>query len=206
MTLLIIIGIVLFLTGGYLILTALKNWHSDYVPKRFFARAIKESLSPTAYRYFQGIFGSVIIITVLSLAYIEFIKPKISKNKTNIITVKYSDGTGKALSFMGSSDGSSIVTLSTTNEKINRIKHEFELFDSISFKDNYIREFPDFIFEMKNLEVINFTNNDLSDLPVSKIKNLKELRKIILVNNPIDSFRINKIKKELDIEIISSIN
>ena len=150
MTILIIIGIVLFLTGVYLILAAIKNWHSDYVPRKFLARTIKESLSPTAYRYFQGIFGSVIIIFVLSLAFIKFVKPKISNNKTSIITIKYIDGTDKLPPVMGPSGGSSTVTLMTSKDKIYRIKHEFELFDSISFENNYISEFPDFIFEMKN--------------------------------------------------------
>ncbi len=196
------------LTGTFLILASVKNWHKDFVPRKLYVKLIKETLSPIAYRYFTGSIGLIMIIVPMFLGVQEFIIPKTNKleERTTDITIKYIDGTYKSPnSELSDSKGASTAYTIISINQIDKIRNNFNLFDSISFENINIDYFPDFLCDMKNMEVINFTNNNLNDLPVSKIQQLPMLRKIILVNNPVDSLKMQKLEKDLNIEIITSI-
>ncbi len=71
-------------------------------------------------------------------------------------------------------------------------KHVKEI-NLIGFK---LERIPELLGQLEYLEKINISNNDISTIPISIIKNLKNLREINLTNNLIPDSEIKKIKKK----------
>ncbi len=188
------ISLIPLLLGIFILIVAIKI-RKGFTPRRPLAKLIRRVLGEKGTRIFAGIVGVGLILYggsfFISMNHIDF--PSAKEKKSDKVWIVKISVTG------------SDTTKSYISTPIDMLEHAYNYpnlnFVSISFKNNYIKEVPDVVWDMINLKKINLTNNQITALPIEKIKKLKKLQTIILINNPISESELIKIRKELDLNI-----
>ena len=81
------------------------------------------------------------------------------------------------------------------NSKQKRLGDDFLLeYEVIKFTYNYLPEIPEIVWKMKNLKVINLAKNEVTHIPIDKIKSLQYLETIVVTDNPLDSLNLLELK------------
>lgn len=78
---------------------------------------------------------------------------------------------------------------------------QYDKYIEVSFKNNYINKIPDFIWEIKNLELIDLTSNNINELDIKSLSKMRHLKTIILTNNPIAKEKVKNIREKTNLEI-----
>jgi len=200
-TVFIFVSLLPFLFGVFIIIAAIKNWGKGMTPKKMLYRVIRELIGEKGTRVFGGIVGVGLILYglfIFSSMYLDY-NPFSQKNRlTDKITLEkkitQEGGTTISSSLFG--------TVSEIQTDISA-KGDSELgkFTKISFKNNYRDNIPKIVWKMKNLEIIDLTNNNIKRLPIEEIKKLKKLKQIIVTGNNIDTDNIDSLSNQLKLEI-----
>lgn len=180
---------------GLLILTVAIKGRKGYTPRKAIAKLIRSLLGEKGTRIFAGIIGVIFIFYGINL-FMEMnqigFKSAMEEKSNKVSIVK--------ISVIGSD-----TTKSYISAPIDMLEHAYNYpnhnFVSISFRNNQITKVPDVVWDMVNLEELNLTNNQIKELSIEKIKKLKKLQTIILINNPISEAELMKIRNELDLNI-----
>ncbi len=202
------IFIILFLTfvflyGVYFIYKAFKGWDNSYIPHKMSARIIREIIGYNGTRVIMGIIGFVfaLIPTLIFANKVLGINPPARlASKSDIISISAKPDKTRGIYAVGGDRYGDLQSI-TDNIKYNSQEIR-DTYIKISFKDNYLDELPLITFKLQNLEEIDLENNDIENLPVDQLKNLKKLRKIILTNNPISPENLRQIKQLQNVKVI----
>lgn len=200
-TVFIFVSLLPTLFGIFILIAAILNWGKNLTPRKLVYKLIREALGEQGTRIFVGLGGIGLILYgtfIFSTMYLgldpfsqkdhptnQIILEKQTIIDSNTTTSSSQSSTIKALELNVKSNGESILK--------DYIK--------VSFKNNYLTNIPNIIWEMENLEEIDLTNNKISKLPIENLKKLNNLKSLILTNNPIDKTEIDRLKTELKIEI-----
>lgn len=179
--------------GVFALRGAIRNSFKNVELKKAKARMLREILGEQGYRVFVGALGVLFIAASLSLAFLMLGGLKLTKgrSKTDVINIA-----------MVSDDPNVTSGLMATEQQL-KLKYEiigeteFEKYQGISFKNNYRSDLPDLMWHMKNLESIDLTNNDFSELPLEKFSQLPKLTKLILTGNPMEPAYVEKVRAAL---------
>ncbi len=136
----------------------------------------------------------------LYLSYLQYLKPHLPaeyRQKTDYIALRHIMKPNK---IDDEWIRSATITWTTIDKIKDRLRYsDLDSYDSISFRDNYLDELPDFVWDMKNLKSLYLKNNKIETLPIEKIKNTG-IKTIYIIGNPFTKENINKIK-QLGIDI-----
>ena len=200
-TILTLLSIFAILIGVYSIYASIKNTHKNHSQRKLKHRLIQKILGINGARFFYGILGFGFIILGVFILFQSYIKPDLGNeynNKTDkfVLVSKTINNDGYT---MKSKTHTTLEQLKSTikiigNEKLNE-------YVQVSFKNNYINKVPDIIWEMKNLNFIDLTYNNISELNIEKIIKMDSLKTIILKENPISEEKIKEIREKTNIEI-----
>ncbi|TDO94539.1 leucine-rich repeat domain-containing protein [Flavobacterium sp. 245] len=202
------IFIILFLTfvflyGAYFIYKAFKGWDNSYVPHKTSARIIREIVGYDGTRFIMGIIGFVFALIpalIFSNKVLGINPPERLTSKSDIIFLTAEPDENRGIYAPGGDRSGNLQSI-TDNIKYNSQEIR-NTYIKISFKNNYLDALPLIIFDLQNLEEIDLENNDIENLPIDQLKNLKKLRKIILTNNPISSENLKQIKQLQNVKVI----
>jgi len=200
-TILIIISTVAILAGIYAIYASIKNTHKNHSQRRLKHRLVQKILGINGARIFYGFLGSGLIAFGIFMLFQFLVKPKLGQeynNKTNKF-VLVSKTTTNDQYIMNSSITTTLDQLQSSIKVLG--KEKLYEYVEVSFKDNYLESIPEITWEMKNLEVIDLTYNNIHEIDINKISGMEKLKTIILTNNPISSEKIEEIKTKTNLEI-----
>ena len=153
----LIISIIVMLIGIWAVYYSLKLWNPNYRPRKLIAKLIRQSLGSKGTQIFTIIFGTVLILFGSGMTYMTLTKGKLnpysSYNKSEWITISVFNAQ------MGAILRSKV---SLEKQKISRSgKDHLKNYQTVSFKNNGIKEIPNFVWDMSNLEKLDMTNNEL---------------------------------------------
>ncbi len=201
-TILTLLSILVIFAGIYAIYASFKNLHKNYSHRRLKHKLIQKILGVNGARVFYAILGMGLIVFGTFILFLLFIKPKLG-NEFNNRTDKF-----LLVSKTINHNGYSMISSTTCNfEQLNHTieikgKNELNKYIKASFKNNYLDKVPDIVWEMKNLRVIDFTYNNITQIDIDKLSKMDSLKTLILRNNPISSEEIKKIKEKTGIKVI----
>ncbi len=194
------VGLVLLIVGIFY-----RKWNIYYKFKprttiqRFFSELLGERGSQI---WIMFIAITLFLLPAAYLSYVHYIKPKLPaeySQKTEDIALRHIVKSNR------SHDGwiiSAPVEWTTVNHIQQRLSYtDLHIYDSISFRDNYLEELPDFIWKMSNLKHLNLKNNKIISLPIETIKK-SPLSHIYITGNPIDKNNLIELKS-LGITIVN---
>jgi hypothetical protein len=183
-TLLNIFLIIIILSGIFFIYKSIKGWDKSIIPTKASARLLKSILGYEGLRILMGIVGFIFIIFSIILFSIFYFNASLGFTKKDEVVMKTKSG-----------------EIYGTNAQIkDRLKYSISPekkveIEEISFKNNNIKDIPEYLWELKGLKSINFENNNLSVLPIEKIKSLDSLKILNIKNNPIKLDNVSEIQK-----------
>lgn len=195
-TLIIIFALI---AGFYAIYGSVKNIHKNH-SNRLKHRLIEQIMGVDGARVFYAIIGFGLIVFGLLLLFQIHIKPNLGheyNNKTDrfVLVMRVTDYGGRG------GRGTLITTLQQLEKNIEILGEEkLDTYVQADFTNNYLRQVPDIVWEMKNLEVIDLTYNNISDLEIDKLSKMTQLKTIILTHNPISKEKIEELKVKTKIE------
>ncbi len=200
-TILILVAIVSIFAGAYAIYGSIKNTHKNHSHRRLKNRTIQQLLGVDGARIFYGILGTGLLVFGLLFFFNLVVAPMLGdeyNNKTDEIVLV------SKTTYSGNFSGQS--TTYTTVEKLRGTteimgNNYLDDFIKISFKDNYRESLPDIVWEIKNVEIIDLTNNKISEIDSDKLSSLEHLKTLILTNNPISSEKIEEIRTNTVLEV-----
>jgi hypothetical protein len=180
--------------GIYTLRGAIRNSFKDVESKKAKARMVRAILGETGFRYFLGIIGTGFIVTSLGLCFLIMGGGKMIRNsnpETDIMIIsKRSDDPTVTSSVMATES-----QLKMSYDIIG--DQEFDRYQHLSLKNHYRSSLPDIVLKMKNLESIDLTNNEFTELPLEQLKNFPKLKQLTLDGNPIEKAYLAKIQTSL---------
>lgn len=187
-----IIVVISFIAAAILLRKAIKNTLRKNVAYKWYHIAIRQVFGFEGERIIVGFTGIAIMISCVCFLFLfhgnKLMGEKYNKKreyvKLRIINKHPTYGGG----------GSILSDLSKLRKIFKENSDELEYYSSIDFSFNYINQIPSFVWEMKNLEIINFKGNELNKLVDTKFQQLPKLKKIILDENPIDTTNFKQIR------------
>jgi hypothetical protein len=188
--------------GIFALRGSIKNTFKNVELRNSKARMVRSILGEEGYRYFVGAIGVVFIAAALGLI-VLIVGGKSLMNsedsETDIMEVA-----------LMSEDSTVTSTLWLTEAQL-KTKHEifgdseFDKYQHISLKNNYRSKLPDLLWKMTNIESIDLTNNEFTELPLHELMKLPKLRKLILDGNPVEQVYIQQIRSTLSgIEVVKN--
>lgn len=197
---LFIVSTLPFLLGLFILIISIKNIKAKK-PTKLSSIIIRKLLGETGTRIFAGIAAIAMMIFGFNffMKINEFKFPGHDKKKTNIVVMTKQ----KIIDANTTSYSSRRMTLPELKKEYKYAGNSLIAdYTSISFKNNYIKKLPDFVWSMKELEEIDLTNNKITSLPKEQLASLPKLKTLILTGNPIDSTESFLIKNNRQFEII----
>ena len=179
------------------------NLYNKFKPRKAIGKLIREILGERGSQIWL-IFVAITLFLLpgLYLSYLHYIKPNLPEeysNKTDTVVLRH---IMKATKIDDGWITSAPISWTTVDKIKDQLRYtNLDSYDSISFKDNYLDELPDFVWNMKNLKSLYLKNNKIIVLPIEKIKT-SEIKTIYITGNPISNENINQIKN-LGITIIN---
>jgi Leucine-rich repeat (LRR) protein len=192
------IGLILLILGIFY-----RKWNlfNRLKPRKPIAKFIREILGERGSQiwiFFISI--TFFLLPGLYLSYLQYVRPHLPaeySQKTDGIALRHIMKPNKI------DDGwirSAPITWTTVDKIKDQLRYsDLDSYDSISFKDNYLDELPNFVWNMKNLKCLYLKNNKIKVLPIEKIKNT-DIKTIYIMGNPFTDENIHQIK-ELGIDI-----
>jgi hypothetical protein len=203
---LFILLLLLFIFGIFFIFISYHGWDKNIVPRKFIARLIRIILGYNGTRIFVGFIGFLFILFPIFIFFNKVFNVKLPAKYTSksdlIELTSYRDTIKNESNFLIGGK-TCYGTYSTMKEKLKYDPAEYiDNYYKISFKNNYLSEFPLFIMKLNNLEEIDLENNDIEQIDIEKIKTFKKLKKINLKNNPISEENLTQLKELKEIQIV----
>jgi hypothetical protein len=196
-----IIILVLLGIGVFALQGSVRNSFKNVELKNSKARMARTLLGEEGYRYFVGLLGVGFIVASLALLFLVMGGGQLLKGKGKTDTIEIS---------LISEDPSTKTMIMATEEQI-KMKYdvfgdrEFDKYQHISLKDNYRSTLPELLWRMKNIESIDLTNNEFTELPLSELTKLPKLKRLILDGNPMDEGYLQQVRSALSgIEVLKN--
>jgi hypothetical protein len=197
-----ILIVVMLGVGIFALRGSVKNSFKNVELKNSKARMVQSILGEEGYRYFVGAIGVVFVAAALGLIVIivggkNLMNSDDSETDIMKLTVLSDDST--VTSTLWSTEAQLITKHKILGDSI------FDKYQHISLKNNYRSKLPDLLWKMTNIESIDLTNNDFTELPLQEFVKLPKLRKLILNGNPVEQAYIQQIRSKLSgIEVIKN--
>lgn len=175
----------------YLIYKAIKGWDPNYKPGKLTARVIRAALGYKGSRIFTGVMGSLLLalwITMLLLTNTSF-RPSFA-DKTDMFEITC--GTGFA--------ANNIENVNNLNYGAGAYKRE--QITGLSFKNNYLKEVPEVVWNIENLKILNLANNKIKKIDLEGIRKLKQLDTLIITGTPIAEDNLQQISSTMNVHIV----
>lgn len=168
-----------------LIISAKKNKHKKFIPRKASAKLIKNILGDEGTKYYVYVSGVLFIFFGVGLIYLlHFSTPSIPSGYEQTETIYIH---ANSLSPFDNSPTVSISQFENVNKlnlhgKYDRDKNNHII--KISFKNNYLSSLPECVNQMSNLKELDIRNNNIKTNHLIDILNkLKNLRKVRLYGN-----------------------
>ena len=195
----VMLGIGVFALGG-----SIKNSFKDVELKNSKSRMARSLLGEEGYRYFVGAIGVVFIVAALGLTLLAVAGDKLfnssGDSKTDVIEITLISADPTVTS---SVLWATEAQLKTTYNLLG--DSELDKYQGVSLKNHYRSKLPDLLWKMKNVESIDLTNNEFTELPLQELAKLPKLKKLILDGNPFEPAYVQQIRSTLSgIEVIKN--